>query len=501
MVSIKDKKRQPSVIIIGAGMTGMLMLIKLREMGVQDVIVLEKKASVGGTWRENTYPGVACDIPAHMYTYSFEPNPEWSHRFARGDEIQDYFERVAHKYGLYSAIRFNAQVTGSYYDASTCRWKVSTADGESLEADFLISATGILHHPALPDIKGRETFQGASFHTAEWDHSVELKGKRIGVIGTGSTACQAIPELVKLGAKVSVFQRTPQWIVNVPDRDYTEQHKDNCRRNPGLMHRLRRLYTMSVEQIFSKAVTGHKLQHGFVSLMCKLNLWRSVKDPELRAKLTPDYKVGCKRLIANGTFYPAIQQANAELVTEGIQQIEEAGVRTDDGRLHELDVLVFSTGFHPFNFMRPMAMQGKNGADINDVWADKVQAYRSLFIPDFPNFFLMLGPNTPIGNFSVIAMSEVQCHYVLQCIAKWCDQDFDEIDAKPDALQAFNAYLKQGMSKTVWVGGCNSWYLDKDGDPAMWPYTWKQWVKEMSEPQWADFRLSRKHDNQVGKAA
>ena len=499
MLRLKPTARQPKVIIIGAGMTGMLMLIKLREMGVKDVVVLEKKEKVGGTWRENTYPGVACDIPAHMYTYSFEPNAEWSHRFARGDEIQQYFERVADKYGLHHAIRFNTAVSAARYEKG--QWQISTHNGERYEADFLISATGILHHPAYPDIEGRTHFGGHSFHTAEWDHSVSLKGKRIGVIGTGSTACQAIPELVKQGARVSVFQRTPQWIVNVPDRDYNETHKARCRRDPGLLHRLRQLYTLGVEQIFSKAVTGHKLQHAFVSLLCKWNLRRSVKDPVLRAKLTPDYKVGCKRLIANGTFYEAIQQPNAVLVTERIERLEPAGVRTQDGRLHELDVVVYATGFHPFNFMRPMDMRGKGGVSIDDVWANKVQAYRSLFIPQFPNFFLMLGPNTPIGNFSVIAMSEVQCAYVLQCIARWCQGHFDEMDVKPQAMQAFNHYLKQGMSKTVWVGGCNSWYLDKDGDPAMWPYSWKQWVNEMAAPAWSDFNLQRRADDDEVEAA
>ncbi len=483
------QKRNPSVIIIGAGMTGMLMMIKLREQGITDLTVIEKKHTVGGTWRENTYPGVACDIPAHMYTYSFEPNPEWSHRFARGDEIQAYFEKVSRKYGLQDCIHFNETVSSSHYEAG--RWKVKTDCNKEYEADFLLSATGILHHPAKPDIKGMASFTGAQFHTAEWDHSVDLKNQRIGVIGTGSTACQAIPELVKVASKVAVFQRTPQWIVNVPDRNYSEQHKERCRKDPSLLHRLRRWYTRGVEHIFSKAVTGHKIQHMLVSLFCHLNLWRSVKDPELRQKLRPDYKVGCKRLIANGTFYEAIQKPNADLVTEGIEAIEPGGIRTKDGHLHELDVIVYSTGFHPFNFMRPMDMKGKNGVSIDEVWCNKVQAYRSLFIPQFPNFFLMLGPNTPIGNFSVIAMSEVQCGYVLQVIEAWRDAQFDEIDVKPEAMARFNAYLKKGMSKTVWVGGCQSWYLDKDGDPAMWPYTWRQWVEEMSRPEFADFQLAK----------
>ncbi len=487
---MQQQQRNPSVIIIGAGMTGMLMAIRLREAGVTDILILEKKDKVGGTWRENTYPGVACDIPAHMYTYSFEPNAEWSHRFARGDEIQAYFEKVARKYGVNDLVHFNEAVTASHFRDG--RWHVESSQGKHYEADFLISATGILHHPAYPNIAGRERFQGKAFHTAEWDHSVSLEGKRIGVIGTGSTACQAIPELVKCGAKVEVFQRTPQWIINVPDRDYTEAHKARCRKNPGLLYRLRNAYTKAVEETFSKAVTGHRLQHALVSFFCKLNLRRSIKDPVLRKKLTPNYKVGCKRLIVNGTFYDAIQKPNAELVTEGISCIEEQGVRTDDGRLHELDVLVYSTGFHPFNFMRPMNMTGRDGLSIDEAWSKKVQAYRSLFIPGFPNFFLMLGPNTPIGNFSVIAMSEVQCNYVLKVIERWRLEQYDEIDVKPAAMADFNAYLKAGMSKTVWVGGCQSWYLDDDGDPAMWPYTWKQWVKEMAEPELADFVLTRR---------
>jgi len=488
-VQVKQK-RNPTVIVIGAGMTGMLMAIRLREAGVEDIVVLEKKDKVGGTWRENTYPGVACDIPAHMYTYSFEPNPEWSHRFARGDEIQDYFERVSRKYGLNSVIHFNEGVTSAHFEDG--QWQVETSQNKRYQADFLISATGILHHPAYPDIEGRERFKGASFHTAEWDHSVKLEGKRIGVIGTGSTACQAIPELINTGAEVSVFQRTPQWIINIPDRDYSEAAKERCRQNPGLLYRLRNAYTKAVEQTFSKAVTGHRLQHLLVSFFCKLNLRRSIRDPELRKKLTPSYKVGCKRLIVNSTFYDAIQKPNADLVTEGIQCIEEKGVRTQDGKLHELDVLVYSTGFHPFNFMRPMNLTGLDGQSIDDTWAKKVQAYRSVFIPKFPNFFLMLGPNTPIGNFSVIAMSEVQCNYVLKVIERWRQGQYDAIDVRPEALKRFNDYLKAGMSKTVWVGGCKSWYLDDDGDPAMWPYTWKQWVQEMSEPDMADFILTRR---------
>ncbi len=479
--------RKPSIAIIGAGMTGILLSIRLAEMGIDDVTILEKKDDLGGTWRENTYPGVACDIPAHMYTYSFEPNPEWNYRFARGNEIQGYFKRVSDKYGVTPKIRFGEAVTNCSYNNG--KWTINTSKQKTLVVDFVISATGILHHPAKPNIPGLDSFKGDCFHTAEWNHSVELKGKRIGVIGTGSTAAQVIPELIAVGKKVSVFQRTPQWIVKVPDKRYSERDRNAWRKNPSIAKRLHRWYTIAVEETFSKAVIGKKLPHALMSFLCKWNLRFSVKDPVLRKKLTPDYRVGCKRVIVNSTFYEAIQKPNADLVTEGIEKITENGVVTKDGKLHELDVIVLATGFHPFNFMRPMNLTGRDGLKIDTVWEHKVQAYRSMFIPGFPNFALMLGPNTPIGNFSVIAMSEVQTNYLMKMIRDWQENKFNEIDATPDAFQRFNAYLKSGMGKTVWLGGCNSWYLDADGDPAMWPYTWKQWEKEMNAPDYKDFAL------------
>ncbi|MEP1594419.1 MAG: NAD(P)/FAD-dependent oxidoreductase, partial [Halieaceae bacterium] len=338
-----------------------------------------------------------------------------------------------------------------------------------------------------PDIQGLDSFAGEKFHTAQWDHSVDLKGKRIGIIGTGSTAAQVIPELQKVAGKLSVFQRTPQWIVPQPNPEYSEDTKQEFRTNERFLQRVRRRHFQFFEEIFSKAVIGKKLPHLIMSLAAKLNLRMTVRDPELRAKLTPDYKVGCKRLIFSSLFYPAIQQDNVQLETNGIECIEAGGVRTSDGQLHELDVLVLSTGFHPFNFMRPMDLRGKNGLSINDAWSSKVQAYRSVCLPEFPNFFLMLGPNTPIGNYSVIEMSEVQGRYVMQLIQAWREGQLDAVEATHEAKDRFNAYLRQGMSKTVWVGGCQSWYLDPDGDPAMWPYTWQQWKREMAVPKLGDF--------------
>lgn len=491
--------RKPSVVIIGAGMTGMLLTIKLREAGITDITILEKTDRLGGTWRENTYPGVACDVPSHMYTYSFEPNPEWSNLFARGDEIQAYFEKVGNKYGVSDVIRFNEAVTAAHYEKG--KWTVETSRGATIVADFLLSATGILHQPAKPYIAGMERFKGAIFHTAEWDHSVDLAGKRIAVIGTGSTAAQCIPELVRQGAEVSVFQRTPQWILKIRDRVYSESFKQRLRRNPNIMHRYRVWASWAMEHGFTKAVTGSRLQATLLEWACKWNLRRSVRDPELRRKLTPDYKVGCKRLIINNSFYDAIQKPNAHLITEAIENINETGIETVDGQQHELDIIVLATGFNPFAYMRPMNLRGRGGLHIEDAWRDGIKTYRSMMMPGFPNFFLMLGPNTPIGNFSVIAMSEVQSDYIVKMINHWREGQFDAFETTTAAVARFADYMKAGLKKTAWVGGCRSWYLNADGEPILWPYSWRRWVDEMETPDLDDMLCQRFEQGGGGTSA
>ena len=489
-----QSKRNPKVVIIGAGMTGILMTIKLREAGIHDIVVLEKKDSVGGTWRENTYPGAACDVPSHMYTYSFEPNPNWSHFFARGPEIRQYFEHVADKYDVKRDIRFNEAVTDAHYDQG--KWTITSSQGNTYNADFIVCASGILHHPKFPDIKGIETFKGKIFHTAQWDHNVNIDSTtRVGVIGTGSTAAQAIPELVNSGADVKVFQRTAQWLMHLPDFQFSNTMKKLMARYPVITKLHRNTGKFFLEHVFTKAVTGHFFQKHLLQLLCKSNLRLSIKDKNLREKLRPNYQVGCKRVVINTTFYKAIQKPNAHLITDAIDCITESGIQTKDGQLHELDVLVLSTGFNAFNFMRPMNLTGRNQLHIDTAWQHKIKAYRSMMLPDYPNFFLMLGPNTPIGNFSVIAMSEVQGDYVIKMINKWRDHEFDEFEAKPEAIDEFNAYVKAGLKGTSWVGGCQSWYLDPDGDPILWPYTWQRWVNEMREPQMEHMLVqSFKHD-------
>ncbi len=480
-----SRKKDPCVAVIGAGMTGILMAIRLREAGITNITILEKADRPGGTWRENTYPGVACDVPAHMYTYSFRGNPEWRHRFAHGPEIQSYFEQVAREYGVMEQIRCNEALDECHYRDG--RWHLTTSKGNTLTVDFVVAATGILHHPAYPDIEGLDSFGGAMFHTARWDHGVDLAGKRVGIIGTGSTATQVISSIADKVGHLTVFQRTPQWVFSVPDKSYSEADRERLRKRPTLMKKLSRRYAFLMRHTFTAAVTGSKVAHALISWLTKRNLRKSVRDPQLREKLTPDYKVGCKRLVISSSFYQAIQRDNVFVETTPIERVTTGGVQVRGGREHELDVLVLATGFHPFNFMRPMNLTGRGGLSIDEAWSKKVQAYRSVCLPGFPNFFLMLGPNTPIGNYSVIAMSEVQANYVLKLIEHWRRGDLETIEATEEAKVRYNRYLKSGMGKTVWVGGCQSWYLDADGEPAMWPYSWDQWVKELQEPDLDDF--------------
>ncbi len=482
-------KRNPSIVIVGAGMTGILWAIKLQEAGITDVTILEKANKLGGTWRENTYLGVACDVPAHMYSYSFEPNPDWSHVFAPGAEILAYFDRVAKKYGVAEQINFNESVVSSVYD--NAKWTVTTSKGNRFRADFVINCTGILHHPARPEIAGLESFDGDQFHTAEWDHGVELKGKRVGIIGTGSTATQVIPNLAKSAGSLHVFQRTPQWILPLKNNRFSEKFKQSLRMNPKKIERLRAIYSWGMRNIITRAVTGEKLPAALLSIACKLNLRLGVKDKALRQKLTPDYKVGCKRIVISSIFYRAMTQKNVNLVTDQIECVVPGGVKTKDGRIHELDTLILATGFKPTAYMRPIDMQGRASQTIDQAWKRKIVTYRSVAMPGFPNNFLMLGPNTPTGNYSVIAMSEVQCDYILKLIDGWRRGEYDEIDVSEETAKNFSAYIRRGMGKTAWASGCSSWYLDADGDPILWPYSWERWEQEMAEPQWEHFQTRK----------
>ena len=478
----------PRFIIIGAGMSGILSAIKLKEAGFENFAIYEKADRLGGTWRENTYAGVACDVPSHLYSYSFAPNPDWSYRFSSGSEIQAYFESVAHRYGVDSLIQFGKQITRCEFKDG--RWQIEMADGATDVGDFVIAATGVLHHPSYPDIEGLDSFGGTAFHSARWNHDVPLAGKRVGVIGTGSTAIQIVAALVDEVSELSLFQRTAQWIMPQENPAYTQQEKDEFRRHPETMTELRSDISRLFAEAFSNAVVdAESPQLESIEAMCLANLENGVKDPDLREKLRPDYRAACKRLIISEDFYDAIQHPNSKLVTEGIERIEDTGVRTRDGQLHELDVLILATGFRVDRFMRPMEVIGRNGTTLEETWSDRPSAYMAISIPDFPNLFMLNGPNGPVGNFSLIEVAELQISYIMQLVEMVRSNSCREVSPSAAALERFDADRLEAAKKTVWQTGCSSWYLDDRGIPAVWPWTFDRFRKEMAEPRHVDFEL------------
>jgi cation diffusion facilitator CzcD-associated flavoprotein CzcO len=471
--------------VIGAGMSGILTAIKLNEAGLTDFTVYEKGDQVGGTWRENTYPGLACDVPSHLYSYSFALTPDWSHRFSPGSEIRGYFERVASENNVLEHVRFGDEVTTCTF--TNGRWQIETARGHHDEVDVVIAATGVLHHPRYPDIEGIDSFGGAMFHSSRWDHDVPIDGARVGIIGTGSTAVQMVTALVDRVAELSLFQRTAQWIMPQENPPYTDEEKAEFRADPD---RLPGLHTQLGEMfgLFANAVIDSKsAEIQMIEAACQANLENNVRDPDLRERLRPEYRAACKRLIISPNFYDAIQRPNAELVTEPIARIEAAGVRTRDGMLHELDVLVLATGFIADAFMRPMHVIGRGGQTLARAWTPRPNAYLSISIPDFPNFFMLNGPNGPVGNFSLIEVAELQFAYIMQLIERLRDGTCREISASSDAMETFEAARTDAAKNTVWVTGCKSWYLDDRGIPAVWPWSFDRFRQEMREPALENF--------------
>lgn len=475
-------------VIVGAGMSGILAAIKLEEAGFDDFVIYEKADRLGGTWRENTYPGLSCDVPSHFYSYSFALNPDWSHRFSPGPEILAYFEDVARRYGVDKRIRYGKEVERSAFNGG--RWRLVTRDGSTDEADFVIAATGVLHHPAYPDIAGLGAFAGPCFHSARWDHGVPLAGKRIGVIGTGSSAIQIVTALVDRVGELRLFQRTPQWVAPAPNPPYTEEEKAAFRQNPAAMEAIReevaRAFTEGFANVLMDAESPmlRAIHDG-----CVAHLENSVRDPVLREKLRPSYRAACKRLIISDGFYGAIQRPNATLVTDRIERIEPAGVRTADGRLHELDVLVLATGFRVDRFVRPMSVVGRGGLALDDLWAEGPFAYMAIWVPDFPNFFMLQGPNGPVGNFSLIEVAELQMAYALRLVEEVRSGRCDEIGPSRAAMARFDAERRDAATRTIWASGCKSWYLDASGLPTAWPWTFDRFREEMTNPRFDDLDM------------
>jgi cation diffusion facilitator CzcD-associated flavoprotein CzcO len=478
----------PRIVVIGAGMAGILSAIKLGDAGYDDVTVYEKAERLGGTWRENTYPGVSCDVPSHLYSYTFAPNPDWSHVFAPGSEILAYLADVATRHGVADAINFGSEVVRLERRAG--RWQIELADGTGDAADVVLAATGVLHHPRFPDIEGLDDFGGALFHSARWDHAVDLAGARVGVIGTGSTAVQIVTALIDEVAELHLFQRTAQWVLPIANPPIDDDAHARFRADPSEMAAVRAELAVAFEEGFANAVvdaSSPRLQ--VIEDLCRANLEDHVADPVLREALRPDYRAACKRLVVSPNFYESISAPNARLVTEPIDRVERGGIRTVNGVLHDLDVVVLATGFRVDRFLRPIEVVGRDGTKLDDVWAERPSAYLAVSVPEFPNLFLLNGPNGPVGNFSLIDVAEAQLAYLMQLIELIRDRQCREISASPAAAERFEVDRTEAAAKTIWVTGCHSWYLDDRGVPAAWPWTFTRFREAMAAPELADFDL------------
>jgi cation diffusion facilitator CzcD-associated flavoprotein CzcO len=464
-VAVRPTERPLRFAVIGAGMAGILAAIKLEQAGYEDVVIYEKADRLGGTWRENTYPGIGCDVPSHLYRYSFEPNPDWSLRYSPGDEVQAYLERVAAKYGVTPRIRFGEELVRLAFEDG--RWQLELGSGHRDVADIVIAATGVLHHPNVPELEGSEPGE-------------------VALVPTGDLAGSLPPRSAWRVRKLSLFQRTAQWIMPQENPSYSAEEKRAFREHPERMQELHDELSRSFSEGFSNAVIDSgSAELARIEELCLANLEESVADSELRERLRPDYRAACKRLVLSPGFYQAIQQPNADLVTAGIERIEAQGVRTTDGLLHELDVLVLATGFRVDRFLRPAEVIGRGGIRLDDVWAKRPTAYLSLSVPGFPNLFLLNGPNGPVGNFSLIDVAERQFDYVLQLVEHLRSGEAQAVCATEEATTALEVARVEAAKKTVWATGCRSWYLDDRGVPSAWPWSFQRFRDEMAKP---DFR-------------
>lgn len=473
----------PSVIIIGTGFGGLCMAIQLRNAGIETFTLLEKASGVGGTWRDNTYPGAACDVQSHLYSFSFEPKHDWSRKFGLQPEILDYMQHCVEKYDLAGHIQFNNEVASAVFNEATNTWTVTTTDGESQTADIIVTATGQLNQPAWPNIPGLDTFAGTTFHSARWDHNYDLSGKNVGVIGTGASAIQFVPEIVPKVRALSLFQRSAAWVLPKPDRPFYKWEQALFQKVPAWDRIYRSLIYWKNE---SRALAFTR----FNSLL-ELFAWQAkrfakhqVRDPEKFRHLIPDYKIGCKRILISNDWYSAVDQSHVELVTTGIERVVEEGLITTDGALHRLDTIILGTGFAASDFLSPMEITGRNDASLNQAWATGSEAYKGITVSGFPNLFMLYGPNTNLAHNSIVYMLESQVRYVLGCINTLSATPGTAMDVKPDRLKTFSEGVQTKLKDSVWESGCHSWYLDSDGKNTVnWPgftFTYRKATREVN---------------------
>lgn len=484
------------VAVLGAGMSGICMGAHLRRRGITSFVMLEKADRPGGTWRDNTYPGVACDVPSHLYSFSFDLNPDWSRAYSSGDEIQAYCEACVDRHGLREHLRLGTEVTRARFVDDG--WEIETRDGEPYRADVMVSGLGGLHVPKMPDIRGLETFRGELFHSARWNHDCDLDGKRVAVIGAGASAVQVVPAIAGLTGHLTVFQRQPGWVVPRKDRPFSETARARLRRFPLLTRLLRWWVYLQLETLGRFVVRG-SLFNRFAEWQARRFLEREIPDPELRRQLTPTYPPGCKRVLVSDDHYATLRRNDVTLETTPIAAIEAEGIRTADGRLHAVEVIVACTGFKPFDITSYVDVRGRGGVALRDAWRDRIEAHRTLMVPGFPNFFFLLGPNSGLGHSSVLLMIEAQVAYIMKALELLERQRSRWLEPRVEAARRFSTTLRRGLARTVFEGGCNAWYTDdKDQNFTLWPYSTPRYFLALRRPKPREFRFSPQSGEATG---
>jgi cation diffusion facilitator CzcD-associated flavoprotein CzcO len=460
--------RRMRVLVVGAGFGGIATAIELRRHGIQDVTILERAGDLGGTWFYNTYPGAACDVPSHLYSFSYAQRRDWTRLCSPQQEIHSYLHEVAARYGVEELVRTGQTVTACSWDDASATWTVETSEGERHEAEALVLATGQLHQPHVPLIQGAGEFAGHSFHSSAWDHDYDLRGMRVGVIGTGASAVQFVPEIARQARRLTVFQRTGNWFLPRKNRPYPAPLRMAFERLPWLQA-MRRRFVFEYSESLTLMIR-HPRTAGRIGAARSAAFMRSqLKDPALRERVWPDYTFGCKRILFSSEFLPALERPNVELETGRVESIVPAGVRTADGRVHELDCLIWATGFRTNDFMFPMAITGREGLSLEEVWANGAHAHLGMCVPRFPNMFVLYGPNTNTSGGSIIFYLERQTRYVRQALEELIARDAGAIDVRPEVEAASDHEVQHRFNGTAWTQ-CDSWYRDVNGRiVANWP--------------------------------
>ncbi len=478
-------------LIIGSGFSGLGMGIKLRSRGDEDFVIVEKADSVAGTWRENTYPGCACDVPSHMYSFSFEPNPDWSQMYAPQHEIREYLERVTDKYDIRRHIRFHTKAVAAHWDADAALWRcrLEGPDGPyEIAAQFVVSAIGGLHIPSKPRFPGIEDFEGEVFHSAEWNHDYELDGKRVAVIGTGASAIQFVPEIMPKVARLDLYQRTAPWVLPKVDRHIRPSERKLYRRFPALQRAYRWAIYWLLELVVLNAVKGERFGRIFEA-MGRRHLARQVSDPVKREKLTPHFEFGCKRLLMSNDYYRSLDQPKADVITEPIERVTPKGV-VAGGVEREVDAIILATGFDVEAMGSAVEIRGVGGRLLADDWADGIEAHRGTLVAGYPNLFFLMGPNTGLGHNSVVFMAEYQIELADQAMRAVRERGAGGIAPKPSAQDAYNRRLQKHLARAVWSRSCSNWYVDSRGrNITLWPHSTWRWALEMSRLRPSEYEL------------